>query len=257
MTDGILDLAPHNPYGLAIGAPLLPAPGCAVRDADLSRYGAVVSRTATLHTRHDPVPRFAPHAGGLVVSALPTVGLRTLLKEETKRWERLTQPVIVSLRGDRDELGEMTARLENYDIAGVLLEAEGDAVDALKVVRAETPRPILFLLQFEQASLATAQALASAGADALVVATPPRAAAPTGDGWDGFLIGPAVFPLVLQALRDLQDLDVPLVALGGIASPDAARAALAAGASAVMLDAARWGNLVAPTLIADALDHVS
>ena len=161
-------------------------------------------------------------------------------------------PVIVSLQGDGDELGEMTARLENDDIAALLLIPEGDAVAAVRLVRTETLRPILVMLHPDEPLLAQAQAVVDAGADALVVSTPPQAAAAT-DGWDGFLIGPAALPLMLRALRDLAELDVPRIALGGIATPEAARAALAAGATALMLDAARWGDLGAGTRIADAL----
>ncbi len=134
MNEASIELAPRNPYGLAVATALLPAPGCVVRDLDLRPYGAFVTRTATLHTRHDPVPQFAAVPGGLVVSALPTIGLRILLKEETNRWERSTLPVIVSLQGEGDELGEMAARLEGHDIAGLLILPEGDSSGAVKVV---------------------------------------------------------------------------------------------------------------------------
>jgi dihydroorotate dehydrogenase len=255
MIDQPLDLAPRNPYGLALARPLLPAPGCAVRDLDMSPYGAFVTRTATLHTRHDAVPRFAAVPGGLVVSHLPTVGLRTLLKEEGKRWERSTLPVIVSLQGDADELGEMAARFETYDIAGLLLLPEGDSIAAVRTVRSVTPRPILAMLRYEEPPVATAKAMAVAGVDAVVLTEPPRAAAPANDVWDGFLLGPAVFPLVLQHLRDLAEaVPLPRVVLGGITTPDAAHAAFGVGADAIMIDAVRWGDLTAGTRIAESLD---
>ena len=255
MIDQPLDLAPRNPYGLALATALLPAPGCAVRGLDMSPYGAFVTRTATLHTRHDAVPRFAAVPGGLVVSHLPTIGLRFLLKEEGNRWERSTLPVIVSIHGDADELGEMAARLETHDIAGLLLLPKGDSVAAVQAVRSVTPRPILAMLRYEEPPVATAQAMAAAGVDAIVLTQPPRAAAPTDNGWDGSLLGPAVFPFVLQSLRDLADVvHLPRVILGGITTPVAARAVFDAGANVIMIDAVRWGDLTAGTRIAESLD---
>ncbi len=77
---------------------------------------------------------------------------------------------------------------------------------------------------------------------------------PYDGGWDGFMLGPAVFPLVLQTLRDLGEaVDLPRIMLGGITTPAAARAALDAGASALMIDAVRWGDLAAGTRIAESL----
>ncbi len=254
MNETMIELAPRNPYGLAISTALLPAPGCAVRDLDMRPYGAFVTRATTLHTRHDPVVRVAPVAGGLVVSAVSTISIRTLLKEETKRWERATLPVIVTVQGDASELDEMATRLENYDIAGLLVVPEGDTLAAVRAARQATLRPLLTMLPHGETMLVTAQALEAAGADALVLSAPPRAAAYTDGGWDGVLLGPAVFPLMLQALRDLgEKVDLPIILLGGIVAPDAARAALDAGASALMIDAVRWGDLLAGTRIADAL----
>ena len=250
-----IDLAPSNPYSLTLPSPVLPAPGCAVRELDTSQLGGIVTRTATLHTRRGPPPRFAATPAGFVVSELPTIGLRTLLKEEGRRWERSALPVVASLQGDAEELAEMAATLESVEVvSGLLIAAEDDLAVAVAAVRRNSLRPILALLQPGPNLVESARSAVASGADAVVVAAPPRAAAGPDPLVEGYLLGPAVFPLTLQALSELRAaLDVPTVALGGIATAQFARAALLAGATAVMVDAARWGNPHAPAQIARAL----
>ena len=249
----VLDLAPGNPYSLLVRSPILPAPGCHIRGADTEWLGASVTRTATLHTRRGPAPRFAPTPAGLVLSDIPTIGFRTLLKEEGRRWDRSSVPVVVSLAGSAAELGDMAATLESIEaVAGLLLQAEADPVAAAAAVRAQTPRPILVVLDYAPDLVRVAAAVVAAGADTLVVAAPPR-----GIGGDppvaGYLLGPAVFPLTLRLLADVAGTGVPCIALGGIATPALAQAALLAGAAAVMIDAPRWGDLRLPSRIVLAL----
>ena len=249
-----VDLAPANPYSLTILSPVLPAPGCAIRDLHTTHFGAIVTRTATLHTRRGPAPRFAAAPAGLVVTEIPTVDIRTLLKEEGRRWERSVLPVVASLQGNADELAAMAAMLEGVEgVSGLLVAAEDDLAIAVAATRRETPRPILALLQHTPDLASAAGAAVAAGADALVVAAPPRAAAGSTPIVDGYLLGPAVFPLTLRALVELGALEVPRVALGGIVTPELARAAMEAGASAIMVDAARWGDLEAVVRIAHSL----
>ncbi|HZG67654.1 MAG TPA: hypothetical protein VEZ12_12975, partial [Herpetosiphonaceae bacterium] len=209
-----------------------------------------VTRTATRHTRHEPVPRFAPTPAGLVVTGFPTVSIRTLIKEYARQWERSTIPVIVSLQGDPDELAEMAGMLENVEsVSGLLLAPEVQAATTTAAVRRVTQRPILILLELLDLQ-PTAQQTVAAGADALVVAAPTEAAGGA-DLLEGYLLGPAALPLTLRALREARAVvDVPLVALGGVTTVEHARQALAAGATALMIDAAQWGDPQAPAVIA-------
>jgi dihydroorotate dehydrogenase len=249
----VIDLAPGNPYTLVLHSPVLMAPGCAVRDLELAELGALVTRTATRHTRHEPAPRFAPTPAGLVVTGFPTVSIRTLIKEDARQWERSTIPVIVSLQGAPDELAEMAGMLENVEsVSGLLLAPEVQAATATAAVRRVTQRPILVLLDPSNLQ-PTAQQTVAAGADALVVAAPTEAAGGA-DLLEGYLLGPAALPLTLRALREARAVvGVPLVAFGGVATVEHARQALAAGATALMIDAARWGDPQAPAVIAQGL----
>ena len=252
---GLVDLAPHNPYTLTLESRVLVAPGCSVRGVDYAGVGGMATRTATLHTRRGPIPRFAPTPAGLVVSDVPAVGVRTLLKEEARRWQRAPVPVLVSLRGSANELAEMVALLESVEgVAGLLLSAEEDVAAAMATARRETPRPILALLDQSSALSTHAHAAVQAAVDALVVGAPPPAAAGTEELIEGYLLGPAVFPMTLRAVAEARSaVEIPIVAFGGIATGAFAQAALRAGATAVMVDAARWGDPFAPTRIAQEL----
>lgn len=250
----VVDLAPGNPYSLVLDSPVLMAPGCAVRDLPLERLGALVTRIVTRHTRHEPLPRFAPTPAGLVITGFPTISIRTLLKEDTRQWERARLPVIVCLQGEGQELAEMTAMLENVEsISAFLLMPEQHGVAATTAARQATQRPLLVMLEAGADLQALAQQTVAAGADALVVGAPVQA---TGGAelLDGWLLGPAAFPLTLRAVSVVRAaIEVPLIALGGITTVEHARQALAAGAVALMIDAARWGDPQAPALLAEGL----
>ena len=67
----------------------------------------------------------------------------------------------------------------------------------------------------------------------------------------GRLYGPALLPLLLHTLaRWVERLPVPIIACGGVASPEDARACLALGAVAVQVDALLWRD---PAL----LEHIA
>lgn len=249
-----IDLAPGNPYSLVLDSPMLMAPGCAVRDLPLERIGALVSRIVTRHTRRDPVPRVAATPAGLIVSAFPTVSIRTLLKEDARHWQRSQVPVVVCLQGDPDDLAEMTTMLENIEsVSAILVMPEQHSVAATVAARQATQRPLLVMLDLDADLQTLAQRTVAAGADALVVGMPLQA---TGgdDMLDGWLLGPATFPLMLHGLNIVRTaVTAPLIALGGIATVEQARLALRVGATALMIDAARWGEPHAPAVLAQGL----
>lgn len=250
-----VDLAPSNPYSLIIQGPVIVAPGCDYRDLDRTAVGAIATRMTTRHTRAEPPPRFAATPAGLLVASLPSISIRTLLKEESRRWERSSTPVLVALLGDTVELAEMALMLEGVEgVAGLLISAEDDLVAAVTACRRETHRAILATFPFGGDLHQTAVDVVAAGADALVVMEAPLGASAGADSFEGYLLGPAIFPLALRAIAGVRAaVSVPIVALGGIATPELARDALRVGAAAVMIDGARWGDPEGPARIARAL----
>jgi dihydroorotate dehydrogenase len=88
-----------------------------------------------------------------------------------------------------------------------------------------------------------ATAVAQAGADALIVAAPPRLEAHIdGQVVRGRLYGPGCLTQALEAVRAVAALNLgrPIVGAGGIYSLENAQAMLEAGAVAVQIDAAIW-----------------
>ena len=94
---------------------------------------------------------------------------------------------------------------------------------------------------------------AEAGADALVIASPPRGTLPHGGGFvSGRLYGRGMLPLTLRAVRETVDrVNLPIVASGGVHVLEDAQALLAAGASAVQIDTLIWRDPKAAMSIAD------
>lgn len=268
-----IELAPHNAYGLPLRAPVIVAPGAAVglpRDLDPAVIGAVTTRTAVLHAARDGRVRWGSVPAGVVFERLPTVSLRSLLQSEARRWLRSPVPVILSLQGTADELVTMVAQLEPVEgIAGLLVEivAAGglaELVGAMATLRTQTALPLLVLLPQVQAVPGAGAAiervapeLVAAGADALVCASYPLGCATiSGDVIEGVVVGPTLAPWTLRSLSLVAAaVDVPLVALGGVADVQLAQHCLSAGASALLIDGALYGDPAAAQRIGAALQR--
>ena len=103
---------------------------------------------------------------------------------------------------------------------------------------------------------ALAAACVRAGADALVVAAPPVAAAaqPGGRVVTGRLYGHVVHALALPVLQQVRAIvSVPLIGSGGVHSAGDAHAFLKAGAIAVQVDGALWRDPHHLALLIDSL----
>ncbi len=251
-----VELAPHNPYGLALRAPVLAAAGCLgygveyARLVDLERLGAVVTRTTTLHPRRvaRPPRLIETPAGLLAVGPWPNPGLPAVLERYAPVWAGWRTPVILSVAAATPaELTELLRLLEGVEgIAGVelhLAEIGGRPGAAVAAARAATQLPLLAKLPpLDEAPLAElAAATAAAGADALVVAGGPPGAwidPASGEMLSGVLCGPALRPLALRRVAAVAAaVEAPVIGCGGVARPEDARQFLAAGARAVAIGA--------------------
>src|SRR3954447_11833988 len=255
----MIDLAPHNPYGLALRRPVLTAAGCFgygveyARLADIAGIGAIVTRSTTLHGRRAarPPQLIETPAGLLAVGAWPNPGLARVMERHVPIWVGWDTPVLLSVAGaTADEFAAFAAALEGVEgIAGLELNLTGHADVAVRVVaasRAATQLPLLAKLPYlegdHQALAGLARSVADAGADAIVAIGPPRAMASdplSGELVEGGLSGPALRPLALALVAELAAaVSVPVIGCGGIASANDARQFLAAGAVAVQIGAA-------------------
>jgi dihydroorotate dehydrogenase (NAD+) catalytic subunit len=246
-----VELAPRHKTGLPLRSPILLACGAAGYGAappfvDASALGAVVTLPLGARARPTP-PEFAQTPGGVVVAHGGPAAARAVLRRWGTRWMRADPPVIARLVGDSAaELAECAEVLEEiHEIAAVEWRADvllpHEAGQAAARLRSASEKPLLVQIPLLDAA-AYAEAVGE-WADALVVGAPPAGtawSAVEGHWVSGDTHGVGAFPLVLEALRILKDVPLPLIALGGIHTPDQAVQAIVAGATAVMLDTALY-----------------
>ncbi len=254
----MLNLAPHTKLGLWIDTPLLAASGAVgygdawppgVRPED---FGAIITAPVSLTPRKGrPQPRLAEVPGGFLLdTGGHNPGFRRLVKSQERTWRNLNIPVILSLAGgEPGDRAWMAAHLEALEdvIAGIELTVSEDVnlsetAAFIAAVRRATPLPILVRLPVTRASYLARTAII-AGADALIVGTPPPASYPAGQTLvEAPLAGPVAFPFTLRALDRLMglNLEAPIIATGGIYRLDDAILCLEMGASAVALRGLLW-----------------
>lgn len=267
-----IELAPHNKAGLALASPLI-AGSSAVGYADAwppgisaALFSALVTPPITLRPRRGQAqPRLAEAPGGFLLDTGDhNPGYRRMVQEHAIAWQRLGTPVIAALASstpeDWDRLAEHLE--EETPVAGLELHLPqrarpGDVGGWVASVRRACTLPLLVRLPDAQAE-ELAPVCVRAGADALVIGTPPLAAAAAPDGTivEAPVAGPAAFPFTLRALRAVAALAlaVPLIAAGGITRPEDVRLCLAAGAVAVQIRSLLWTDTAAALALAAALD---
>jgi dihydroorotate dehydrogenase (NAD+) catalytic subunit len=250
-----IDLAPKNPYGLALKAPVLAAAGCFgygveyARLVDIDRIGAIVTRSTTLRGRRvGRAPRLIETPAGLLaVGDWPDPGLGRVAERYAPAWAAWATPVLLSVVSDApEEYAAFASALEGVEgIAGLELNLAAQASSAARItsaVRAATQLPVLAKLPPTTGLAALARSVADAGADALTLIGSSRGMAidpRSREAAEGWLSGPALRPFALAQVSDVAAaVGVPVVGCGGIATADDARQFLAAGATAVQIGAA-------------------
>ena len=251
----MIDLAPKHKHGLVLASPVLNAAGILGfgREyrglVDTSHLGAFVTNPLTFKPR---TPAHPPNAlelasGLLIHTGLPNPGLRQALRRWDKEWQRLGVPVIVHLAATTP--AETVHGLDLVEpakgVSGIELGLRDNisSFEASQLVRAALGGPPLLVRLPLTHAADLAAGVAQAGADALVVAAPPRIETVVeGQHAHGRLYGAGCLPDALEAVRAVAALDLgrPIVAAGGIFSVESAQAMLEAGAVAVQLDAAIW-----------------
>lgn len=265
----MIELAPHHKMGLAIKSPLMPAAGIAGYSneyADLidwSRWGAFVTNRVTARPRQSSTEPVTIDLGAalFVHVGIPNPGIAAVIKDNQSAWKRMGVPVIAHIAAlNPDDVAECVVRLAIVEgVGGVELgvrdnEDEG-AFAALVQAAVEVGRqPVFARLPLDRA-VEYAPTCVEAGADALVIASPPRGTLlHNGEFVSGRLYGRGTLPLTLRAVREtIERVTVPIIASGGVHTVDDARAFLAAGAAAVQIDTLIWRDPKAAMAIAEAL----
>ncbi len=240
MSETGIELAPYHKEGLPLAHPLLVAHCTAELLALLDHevLGAVVAPELGGRRRERRLVLERP--GGVLVQegrgALSLSGLRRLVREAGDL------PVAGTVAAaDARGAARAAERLVAEGVLAILLDLlPGDAAlaeDAFAAVRGAVDLPLIAQVPFEEA-VAAARLAEEVGADALVVAAPPRGLIPDGGALRAVRVhGPLLHPLCLLAVQEVaQAVRLPIVARGGLLTLADAHAFLEAGAVAVMAD---------------------
>jgi dihydroorotate dehydrogenase (NAD+) catalytic subunit len=242
---------------------------------DVSRLGAICTKGLTLNPRpgNNGVRIWETPSGLLNSIGLENPGIAAFLEEELPRMRRLGPAVIANLSGSTvEEYAEGAALLDagkvdmielniscpNVKAGGMAFGLDPQAAAAVtRAVRRSSPHtPLMAKLSPNAPDIhAVAIGCVNAGADALSLVNTFRAMAldirnrrPVFDNISAGLSGPGIKPIALRMVWELYDAvkaagkEVPIVALGGVASAEDALEFLMAGASAVQAGSATFSH---------------
>jgi dihydroorotate dehydrogenase (NAD+) catalytic subunit len=264
-------MAASGTFGYGTEVPLL----------DRRKLGGMVSKGIFLRPRPGTPPAriVETPAGMLNAIGLQGPGVEALIRDYAPLWASWDFPVLVNLNGESaDEYGELAARLDGVPgVAGFEINVSCPNVEAggmyfgndpraaavvTEAVRARTRLPVWVKLTPAVTDIGViARAVEAAGADALTCINTlvgmsidlhtykPRLSFRTG-GLSGPAIRPVALHLAHQAARAVK---IPVVGVGGIASPQDALEFLVAGCRAVQVGTATF---VDPQAIATIHDGI-
>jgi dihydroorotate dehydrogenase (NAD+) catalytic subunit len=244
-------------------------------------FSAFVSKTVTLEPRQgNPPPRLWEVPAGLMNSiGLPNKGLDGYLAHDLPELARLPVPLIVNVMGfSRDEVARLVrAFAARHEVAalelnvscpnvetGLVMGADPDEVARLlSVVRPLTDKPLIVKLTpnaSDVPGVALAAERAGASAVSLIntirgMALHPRTGEPWLGGTTGGVSGPAVRAIALAQVHSVcAAVQIPVVAMGGVAHGRDALELIRAGASLVAVGTESFRDPAAGARIAAELD---
>ena len=233
------------------------------RIIDIGRLGALVSKGITVRPRRGSRgPRIVETPAGMLNAiGLQNVGIDRLIAEKAPVWAQWRVPVIVNIAGDTaDEFAYMAERLDGvegvaalelniscpnvWEGGRVIGEDAATTADITRLVRSRTDLPVIVKLSPQVAAIAdVAMAAEENGADALSLVNTlvgmridTHTGRPMLANVTGGLSGPAILPIAVWLVYLVsQQVRVPVVGVGGIASVEDAIEFMLAGASAVQV----------------------
>lgn len=255
----MIEITRPGKYSLVIENPVMIASGMMGFDPTvyrtllkLDKLGAIVTSAVSLRPRGSARgPRLVTYTGGFLLhTGLSNLGVKRVVKKYSPIWADSPIPIIVHvIATDASEVTHCAEALEGAaGVAGIELGLHDEAPplqveQLIEAARKRCQLPLLVKLPLYHARY-LAEAAQDAGADALVVASPPRGT--ERDPQSGRLVGGRVYGpwLKAQVLRAVGQLapqvTIPLIACGGIHSADDARDFIDAGATAVQIDTLTW-----------------
>lgn len=251
---------------------------------DLNRLGAMVLKGITLKPKMgNPPPRIIETPSGILNSiGLQNVGPEILIEEKLPYLKNFNTPVIINISGDiLEEYVELARRLDEVSqdkkIAGLEINISCPNVkqggmawgtdpqstyQVVNEVRKVTSLPLITKLSPNVTDIRViAQAAEEAGADAISLintlvgmAIDINSRQPQLANIKGGLSGPAIKPIALWLVWQVfQEVNIPIIGMGGIMDAQDALEFMIAGARAVSIGTA---NLVNPKVTIDVIEGI-
>lgn len=276
--------------GVQFKNPIFTASGCAASGRELSQFfplkelGAVVTKSIMLKARSGrPTPRMAETPSGMLNSiGLQGPGIDAFIDEDLAWLQTQSCDVIVSIAGETvDEYGALARRLRgqrgikaievNISCPNVANRGQVFSCDpitaraAIEAVRINLGGefPIIAKLSPDVTDIALiAKEVIDAGADGLSLINTllgmvinPRTLKPHLAGKTGGLSGPAIRPVAVRAIYQVRERfpSIAIVGMGGVVHGEDALELVAAGANAVSVGTASFGNPMSVIAIRDRL----
>ncbi len=278
--------------GLELDNPVLTASGCAASGRELDQFfdvaalGAVVTKSIMLDPRSGrPTPRMAETPSGMLNSiGLQGPGIDAFLETDLPWLHEKGARTVVSIAGGSvEEYAELARRLRgapglcalevniscpNVSNRGLVFACDpGAAHEVVGAVRRHTAPsvPVFAKLSPDVTDIVTiARSCVDAGADGLSMintllgmAIDTDTMRPVLGGVTGGLSGPAVRPVAVRCIWQVHAAlpEVPIIGMGGVRSGLDALELVLAGASAVSVGTAVFGDPGAPARVLRELRH--
>ena len=289
-----------NLPGFNLKNPVMPASGCFGfgRDFsgfyDLSELGSIMIKAATVEPRFgNPTPRVAETAAGMLNAiGLQNPGLHKVISEELPFLDQYDVPIIANVAGSTEEdyvavakeiskvsnvhALELNISCPNVKEGGITFGTVPEIAKKLtEKVKAVSQVPVYVKLSPNVTDIVEmAKAVEAGGADGITMINTLvgmrinlQNAKPVIANKTGGLSGPAVKPVAIRMIYEVsQQVNIPIIGMGGIQNAEDVIEFFYAGASAVAVGTANFVDpFVCPTIINElpelleklGFDHIS
>jgi dihydroorotate dehydrogenase (NAD+) catalytic subunit len=286
--------------GLNLKNPVMPASGCFGFGRefsgfyDLSELGAIMIKAATVEPRFgNPTPRVAETSAGMLNAiGLQNPGLHKVISEELPFLDQYDVPIIANVAGSTEEdyvavakeiskvsnvhALELNISCPNVKEGGITFGTVPEIAKKLtEKVKAVSQVPVYVKLSPNVTDIVEmAKAVEAGGADGITMINTLvgmrinlQNAKPVIANKTGGLSGPAVKPVAIRMIYEVsQQVNIPIIGMGGIQNAEDVIEFFYAGASAVAVGTANFVDpFVCPTIIAElpelleklGFDHIS
>ncbi|WP_448974180.1 dihydroorotate dehydrogenase [Oribacterium sp.] len=273
---------------LELDNPLIPASGCYGFGQDfaplydLNILGSISFKGTTVEPREgNALPRIAECPMGMLNSVgLQNPGVKVVVEEELPALKKIFhKPLVANISGFSFEefsiLAEEMDKVENVGLLEVNISCPNvhnggmafgtdakNVAEVCKRVKEKTSKPVYMKLSPNVTDITEmAKAAEAAGADGISLINTLlgmridiKRRRPVLANKVGGYSGPAVFPIALRMVYQVRKaVQIPIIGMGGIASPEDVIEMMMAGASAVEIGAE---NLVHPYVCRDILENL-